>query len=106
MNHTILVKIISILFLGVALLRMPYGYYQLVHWVVTAGCAYMAYSEYSTGVKMITPIYIVGIIVFNPLFKIPFKRTEWQLVDKIAIIVLFLLLCFDLYRLIRFRSRY
>lgn len=88
MQLTTLVKLILTGFLFACLLKMPYGYFQLVHIVGLVGFAVLAYqaSEKQDKTEMI--IYIGVAILFQPLIKIPLGRQIWNIVDVIVGIAL------------------
>jgi hypothetical protein len=84
----IVIKIILIcLFVG-CLERMSYSYYQITKFLSFAGFIVIAYLDYKDRIFILIPLSIAGIILFNPLFKVHFKRPVWQLLDRYLIFIL------------------
>lgn len=61
----------------IALLPLPYGYYQLLRLVVTGASCFLAYGLWATGGRA-SPV-ILGLIaaIYNPVFPIYFVRSIW-----------------------------
>lgn len=85
------------IYLGVAallllcLLKMPYGFYTLVRFLVMAAFAYLAYLEYKRKNTDRMVVFIVLAILFQPFAKIALGRTLWNIVDvAVAIYLLYL----------------
>ena len=70
------------LFLGI--LPMPYGYYQLLRWLICGVGAYGAYLSYEK--KKIKWAWILGVIalIFNPFVRFYLSRGGWKIIDLIA----------------------
>ncbi len=86
-------KILSII-AGVMLLlaipsMWPYGYYQLLRWVVSIVGAYNAYQTYKLKLNgwMITMIAVA--ILFNPISPLTFSKDTWILFDLAVAIIMF-----------------
>ena len=87
--HLIPAIIAAVMLFG-ALGRWPYGYYQLLRFVVCGVSVYVAYTAY-TWQKM-WAVWLFGFIavLFNPLIPIHLSREAWQPIDSIcAILFLF-----------------
>jgi hypothetical protein len=82
-TNTIIKIILSILFF-VCLLKMPYGYFQLVRFAALIGFAILAYNANEQGRKTETIIYVCLAILFQPLIKIALGRQIWNVVDVIV----------------------
>lgn len=85
------------IYLGVAallllcLLKMPYGFYTLVRFLVMAAFAYLAYWEYKRKNTDRMVVFIVLAILFQPFAKIALGRALWNIVDvAVAIYLLYL----------------
>jgi hypothetical protein len=81
--------LVPIAALSVALLDMPYGYYQLLRVLVFCATAYLALECQRRG--YVAWAWALGgmAIVYNPFFKLALGRELWTLVN-IATIVVFI----------------
>lgn len=80
---------IPALLLAVALLPLPYGYYQLLRIAVTGWALFLIWRETNggtTSTPWIVPFVLIG-LVFNPVFKVTLAREVWVIVDFISAIV-------------------
>lgn len=84
MNNIIKV-ILSILLLG-CLLKMPYGYYQLVRFLALIGFGFLAYQSYKAKDELSSFIYVGLGLLFQPFFKITLGRELWNIVDIVVAI--------------------
>ncbi|MFC1636345.1 DUF6804 family protein [Planctomycetota bacterium] len=89
--------IIAALMLFGALAQWPYGYYQLLRFVVCGVSVYVAVMAYTW--KKIWATWLFGIvaILFNPLVPIHLSRELWQPIDFMTA-VLFVVTVFVLKR--------
>lgn len=79
-----LIKIgLAILFF-LCLLKMPYGYYELVRFLALVGFAVLAYQGYQQKNQTATIIYAALALLFQPFFKIALGRDLWNIVDVIV----------------------
>ena len=76
--------LIAVLVLFGALSNMPYGYFQLLRWVVCSVGIYSAYINSES--KHDTWAWVFGIIavLFNPIRPFYFKRDTWQILDIVS----------------------
>lgn len=67
----------------------PYGYYQLLRWVVSIVGISNAYQVYKLKLNgwMITMITVV--ILFNPIAPITFSKGTWILFDLVIAVIMF-----------------
>lgn len=63
------------------LLSMPYGYFQLVRFLVSGGLVYLSMIEEDR--KNLKIIYILIALLFQPFFKIALGRELWNVVDVV-----------------------
>lgn len=63
---------------------MPYGYYQFVRFAAMVGFAYLAFSANEQNNKNEVFVYLALAILFQPLIKIAFGRTIWNIVDLVV----------------------
>ncbi len=73
----------------------PYGYYQLLRFVVCGAGAYVAYTAYQW--QKMWAVWMFGFIalLFNPLIPIHLSRKIWQPIDVVCAI-LFIVMAFVL----------
>ncbi len=82
-------KIVTILFLLIALADLPYGYFQFLKWVVLASAGYAAYLYYQSKKKVWVFIFGIIALLFNPIFRFYFSRETWCILDVIVAIIFF-----------------
>ena len=80
------IKIILSILLLACLLKMPYGYYQLVRFLALGGFGFLAYQSYKD--KQETQMLIYGslALLFQPFFKVALGRELWNVVDVVVAI--------------------
>jgi hypothetical protein len=83
-NSETIIKIVLAIVLFLCLLNMPYGFYQLVRFMVLIGFGILAYkaNEQNKNTEMI--IYGGLALLFQPFFKIALGREMWNIVDVIV----------------------
>ena len=79
--------IITAVMLLLALAPWPYGYYQLLRFVVCGAAAYVAFMAYNW--QKIWAVWLFGFIavLFNPLIPVHLSREAWQPIDIICVIL-------------------
>lgn len=88
-----LAKIIKIglaVLLLLCLLKMPYGYFQLVRFLSFVGFGYLAYEASKEKEEQLIFVYIALAILFQPFIKIALGRTVWNMVDVVVAVFLVL----------------
>ena len=88
MNLERIIKLVLATLLFLCLLKMPYGYFQLVRFVAVGAFAILAYHANSKQKKNEMIVYICLAILFQPFFKITLGREIWNIVDVIVGVVL------------------
>lgn len=85
LNINTLIKIGLATLLFLCLLKMPYGYYQIVRFLATGVFIYFALTLNKDDKQYLTKqiVFISLAILFQPLFKIALGRTIWNIVDII-----------------------
>ena len=83
MNNSF-IKIGLAVLLLLCLINMPYGYYQFVRFAAMVGFAYLAFSANEQNNKNEVFVYLALAILFQPLIKIAFGRTIWNIVDLVV----------------------
>lgn len=66
------------------LLKMPYGYYQLVRFLALVGFAILAYIANQEGNGIATTIFVALALLFQPFFKLALGRELWNIVDVVV----------------------
>jgi len=84
--HLIPCVIAALALLG-ALAPWPYGYYQLLRFVVCPVSAYVAYLAYNWHKLWATWLFGFIAILFNPLIPIHLSRELWQPIDFVCAIL-------------------
>jgi len=81
-------KIVAGLLL-IALLPLPYFYYQLLRIVVTVVAAIYAYKFYEDNqmAKVIT--FGVIVLIWNPIFPIYMDKSAWMIIDIVGAVVFY-----------------
>ena len=81
-------KLIIIILLLLALLPMPYGFYELLRFVAMVFFVYSAISchRYKKENRMLTYIFLA--LLFQPFYKIALGRFIWNIVDVLVAIYL------------------
>ena len=80
-------SLIAATMLLLALAPWPYGYYQLLRFVVCGVGVYVAYTAYNW--QKTWAVWVFGFIalLFNPLIPIHLSRELWQPIDVICAIL-------------------
>lgn len=87
-------KISLILILLLCLFDMPYWYFQIVRIFGTIGFAYLAYSDFKNKLKFTAYVFGIAAILLNPIVKISFGRSMWNVLDVILALILLLTILF------------
>jgi len=91
MSKITTLKSVAIIMLFIALFNNPYGYYQILRWVVCGITAYLAYAYYKENNKTVWIWIFIGIaILFNPIFVIHLDREIWSFLNVVVILILFI----------------
>jgi hypothetical protein len=69
----------AMLFIGVA--PLPYGYYMLLRFVACGIFVWAAYISFERNENVLSWIFILLAIVFNPIIKIHFPKEMWAVID-------------------------
>lgn len=79
-----LIKIGLALLLFLCLVRMPYGYYQMVRFLSFVGFGLLAYLSYREEQKTEAVVFVVLALLFQPFSKVDLGRTLWNIVDVVV----------------------
>ena len=83
-----LIKIILAILFFLCLLKMPYGFYQLVRFAALVGFTILAYMANQNHKQTEMIVYIVLALLFQPFLKIAFGRQIWNIIDVVIGIAL------------------
>lgn len=67
----------------------PYGYYQLLRWVVAIAALYNAYLAHESKEDVWMYVMIGIAILFNPIASIHFEKETWAILDLVTALVMF-----------------
>ena len=95
MKSILLIKSTLAILLLLCLLKLPYGYYQLVRFVALIGFGFLAYQAKQKDNLTATFIYIALALLFQPFFKIVLGRELWNIVDVVVGVGLLISLFFS-----------
>ena len=87
-KHPLLIPaLIAALMLLGALAPWPYGYYQLLRFVVCVVSIYVAVMAYNWQKVWVTCLFGFIAVLFNPLISIHLSRELWKPIDLICAIL-------------------
>jgi apolipoprotein N-acyltransferase len=88
-----IVKIVIAVLMLLCLADMPYGFYELMRFVVTLGFGYLAYDYYQAGLMKWAVTFGVLLLLFQPFFKLALGRELWNIIDVgVAAVMVYLLI--------------
>ncbi|HOY47267.1 MAG TPA: hypothetical protein PLZ05_01530 [Alphaproteobacteria bacterium] len=70
--------------LGIALLPLPYGYYQFLRWVVCGVSVYVLINQYNKKSDLSFGL-IISAILYNPISTIHLDKIIWSVINIITI---------------------
>lgn len=81
--------VVPILLLLIALLPLPYAYYQIMRWIVCGCAVYIAYKHYleKEAFDKLVVIFVIVAVLYNPIEGIHLFKEAWIVIDVFAIIV-------------------
>ncbi len=86
-TKVLIFNFIPIIMLLFALIDNPYGYYQILRWVVMLSAGYTAFILYERKDEAWTWIFVGIAILFNPIIPIYLSREIWSVIDVIAAVL-------------------
>jgi glycerol-3-phosphate acyltransferase PlsY len=72
----------------IAILPLPYCYYQLLRIFVTIAFTYALVTNYRKFKKYVVAIHAIIIVVYNPLFTLHLDKSIWIIIDLALAITL------------------
>jgi hypothetical protein len=61
--------------------RHPYGYYELMRWVIALTWAFTAWRFYRYGWPIVAALGVLVVVLHNPISPIHMRRWEWRPYD-------------------------
>ena len=83
-NPVLIPALISAIMLLIAIPHLPYGYYQLLRWVVCASGAYIAFMAYDLKKTFFIWSMAIIAVLFNPLAPIHLDKDTWVVIDVVV----------------------
>ncbi len=72
----------------IAILPLPYIYYQVLRFIACGGFAWAAYMTFENDMPVMPWICIVFAIIFNPIIPVHSTKTIWIIIDLCAALFL------------------
>ncbi len=72
-----------------ALTDNPYGYYQILRWVIAGVSGYSAYLAYEKDMIVWTWIFGIIAVVYNPIAPIYLNKDTWSIIDLFVAAIIF-----------------
>lgn len=79
-----IIKIVLAILLFLCLINFPYAYYVFVRWSAMIGFSFLAYFAYKDKQNILTIIFVLLAILFQPFEKIALGRVLWNVIDVIV----------------------
>lgn len=76
--------ILAGIMLIIGIFPLPYGYFQLLRWIVCGIAVFIVYQAYTYKKAWVAIIFCVIAILFNPIRTIHFEKNVWQWIDAIC----------------------
>jgi hypothetical protein len=98
----LIIRAIMLVLLIAAMNGLPYGYYKIANTCICLGFIGLIILDVQRKVILLTPLYAIGAVIFNPFMKLKLQRHDWIWIDQWAI-ALFCLL--TLYETVKYLKR-
>ncbi len=89
--RSIILTALAVLLL-LCLVKMPYGFYQIVRFLAFAGFGYLSYLEYKGKNIDRMVLFVVLALLFQPFLPLSLGRVIWNIVDVVVAVYLVYLL--------------
>ena len=83
-------KLIVIIFSLGALGSWPYGYYQILRWIICVSSAYLAYFYHKSSKATWAWIFGIIAVLFNPILPIYLTKEIWHPINIIVATIFFI----------------
>ena len=98
----IIIVCCSALLIITALFNHQYTFYTFVRWTITVSFFCLVVNTLKNKQFERSVFFISMAILFNPIFKIWFKREVWQIIDIIVSLILIGMLIINMKKKLRF----
>lgn len=89
-------KLVMILLLLGCFFFLPYWYYDIVRWVVSIIAVGLAYSYYKNKDNWQITLFIITVVIFNPIAPLILGRLAWNIIDAVLSFVIILSIIKDM----------
>lgn len=96
-------KSIIVILLMICLLKMPYGYYQIMRIAVTVLSCWLAYFYWGNKNALLAVLCGFVALLFQPFFKLAFNKKDWQNIDLWLSVAIAIWILFDVLFMIKRR---
>jgi len=72
----------------------PYGYFQLLRWVVAGTAVYSGYLSYELDNKAWVLVMVIIALLFNPIAPIYLEKEIWVIIDVVVAVLMLVSLRF------------
>jgi len=79
--------LVATMMLFVAIAELPYGYYQILRWIVCGVGVYIAYMAYRRGKVWATWVFGLIAALFNPIVPVHLTKAIWQPIDIVCALI-------------------
>lgn len=83
MNIKIIKSVLAIL-LMLCLLKMPFGYYELVRFISLIGFWYLGFISYKKGNQNEMIVFVSLALLFQPFIKVALGKDIWNIIDVLV----------------------
>ena len=83
-----IIKIVLAILLLSCLLKLSYGYYELVRFAAMVGFGVLGYFSFKLKNSVFGILWFSLAILFNPIIKIALGRNIWNIVDIAVAVIL------------------
>lgn len=87
-----IVKLVIVVLLLLCLADLPYGFYELVRFIVAVEFIYLSYDYFKAKRNVLGVVFAALAVLFQPFIKVSLGRTVWNCVDIIVALLLVYLL--------------
>lgn len=82
------IKIVLAVLFVLCLFHMPYGFFNLVRFLVLLGFALLAFGAWKSENYVMMIVFVALALLFQPFVKVALGRTIWNVVDVITALML------------------
>lgn len=82
-RHVIPALIVVVMLL-IAVAPLPYGYYQVLRWLICGVAVFIAFEAYRWGKRWATWLFGIIAVLFNPVLPVHLSKEVWQPIDVVC----------------------